>query len=120
MLSSMHLYGNGHPVDHYVEFAQGADQVMVWVGLTRAGVVLGPHFAERNLNTREYLRIIRYHVIQRDFYVHNIDRNNMWWQQDGAPAHTSNATPSRTVSSSTDEQTYVGIGNMRLFSLGIP
>ena len=65
---------------------------MVWVGLTRAGVVLGPHFAERNLDTREYLRIIRYHVIQRDFHVHNIDRNNMWWQQDGAPAHTSNAT----------------------------
>jgi hypothetical protein len=85
-------YGNGDPADHYVEFAQGADQVMVWVGLTRAGVVLGPHFAERNLDTREYLRIIRYHVIQRDFHVHNIDRNNMWWQQDGAPAHTSNAT----------------------------
>ena len=49
------LYGNGRPADHYVEFAQGADQVMVWVGLTRAGVVLGPHFAERNLDTREYL-----------------------------------------------------------------
>ena len=37
-------YGNGHPADHYVEFAQGADQV-VWVGLARAGVVLAPHFA---------------------------------------------------------------------------
>ncbi len=84
-------YGKGHPADHYVEFVQGDDQVMVWVGLTRAGVVLGPHLAERNLNTREYLRIIPYHVIQRDFYVHNIV-NNMWWQQDGAPSHTSNAT----------------------------
>ena len=49
------LHGNGRPGDHYVEFAQGPDQVMVWVGLTRAGVVLGPHFAERNLDTREYL-----------------------------------------------------------------
>ena len=85
-------YGDGHPADHYVEFAQGADQVMVWVGLTRAGVVLGPHFAERNLDTREYLRIIRYHVIQREFHTYNIDKNNMWWQQDGAPAHTSHAT----------------------------
>lgn len=27
--------GNGHPRDHYVEFAQVADQLMVWVGLTR-------------------------------------------------------------------------------------
>ena len=68
------LYGNGHPADHYVEFAQGVDQVMVWVGLTRAGVVLGPHLAERNLDTREYLCIICYYVIQREFHIHNIDR----------------------------------------------
>ena len=86
-------YGNGHPADHYVELAQGTDQVMVWVGFTRAGVVLGPDFAERNLDTREYLRIIRYYVIiQREFHIHNIDRNNIRWQQDRAPAHTSNAT----------------------------
>lgn len=74
-------YGNGHPEDHYVEFAQSSHQVMVWVGLTRAGVVLGPHLAERNLDTREYLRIIRYNVIQRDFHVNNIDKNNRWWKQ---------------------------------------
>ena len=46
----------------------------------------------RCLDTREYLRIIRYNVIQREFHIHNIDRNNIRWQQDGAPAHTSNAT----------------------------
>ena len=85
-------HGNGHPPDHYAEFLQGANQLMVWVGLTRTGVVLGPHFAERNLDTREYLRIIRYNVVQRDFRIHNVDRNVMWWQQDGAPSHTSNAT----------------------------
>lgn len=85
-------YGNGHPREHYVEFVQGAEQVMVWAGVTRAGTVLGPHFVERNLDSREYLRIIRYHVIQRDFREHNIDRRVMWWQQDGAPCHTSNAT----------------------------
>ena len=66
--------------------------MMVWVGLTRAGVVLGPHFIERNLDSREHLRVIRYNVIQRDFLIHNIDRHVMWWQQDGAPCHTSNAT----------------------------
>ena len=84
--------GAGHPPDHYVEFSQGADKVMVWVGLIRTGVVLGPHFIERNLDSREYLRIIRYNVIQRDFLIHNIDRHVMWWRQDGAPRHTSNAT----------------------------
>ena len=67
-------YGNGHPRGHYVEFVQRAEQVMVLVGLTRTGVVFGPHFVERNLDSREYLRIIRYHVIQRDFHAHNIDR----------------------------------------------
>ena len=49
---------------------ESADQVMVWVGLTQAGVVLGPHFAERNL-------VICYHVIREDFHTYNIDKN-MW------------------------------------------
>ena len=65
---------------------------MMWIGLTRTGVVFGPHFIQGNLNTREYLRIIRYHVIQRDFPRNNINRQVMWWQQGGAPAHTSNVT----------------------------
>ena len=63
---------------------------MVWIGLTRAGVVLGSHFTQRNLNKRHYLRIRRNHVIQRDFPRNNINRQVMWWQQDGAPAQTSN------------------------------
>ena len=85
-------YGQGHTANHFVEFEQGADSVMVWIGLTRAGVVLGPHFIQGNLNTREYLRIIHYHVIQRDFLRNNINRQVMWWQQVGAPTHTSNVT----------------------------
>ena len=80
-------YGQGHPANHFFEFEQGADSVMVWIGLTRAGAVLGPHFIHGNLNTRAYLRIIRYYVIQRDFSRNNINRQVMWWQQDGASAH---------------------------------
>ena len=45
-------YGQGHPTNHFVEFEQGADNVMVWIGLTRAGVALGPHFIQGDLNTR--------------------------------------------------------------------
>ena len=81
--------GNGHPDDHYVDFSQGADKIMVWVGLTGQGVVLGPHFIQGRMDTREYLRIIRYNVVQRE--LRNFNRQEMWWQQDGAPAHTSNA-----------------------------
>jgi len=36
-------YGQGHPEDHYVEFEQGPDKIMVWVGLTRNGTIFGPH-----------------------------------------------------------------------------
>ena len=71
-------YGNGDPLEHYVEFVQGAEQVMPWEGLTRTGAVLGSHFVQENLDGREYLRIIRYHVIQGPFRRHNIDRRVMW------------------------------------------
>ena len=56
-------YGQGHPENHFVEFEQRADSVTVKSGLTRVGVVVGPHFIQGNLNTREYLRIICYDVI---------------------------------------------------------
>ena len=50
---------DGHPNDHYVAYQQGEQQIMVWVGLTRQGAVLGPHFVEGNLDAREYIRIKR-------------------------------------------------------------
>jgi len=118
-------YGQGHPPDHYIEFKQGADQVMVWMGLTGSGQVLGPHFVGGRLDTREYLRIIRYHVVQGDFRRLNIQRGNVWWQQDGAPAHTSNRSinylsgqfPGRVLSSR--GSTVTGPHCMRFLPLGI-
>ena len=38
--------GDGHPNDHYVKYQQGAQQIMVWIGLTRRGAVLGPHLGK--------------------------------------------------------------------------
>lgn len=86
------LRGNGHPPDHYIEFKQGAGKLMVWMGVMKTGAVFGPHFVEGGLDSQEYLRIIRYHVIQREFREQNVNRAAVWWQQDGAPAHTSNAS----------------------------
>ena len=62
---------------------------MVWLGFTGAGDVLGPYFVQGTLNTREYLRIVRYNVVQRDLLALVVDMGQLWWQQDGAPAHTS-------------------------------
>jgi hypothetical protein len=70
--------GDVCPADHYVGLFEGADQVMVWIGLTRTEIVLGPHFVQGNLDTREYLRIKRYNVVQRDFPINVIDRNAMF------------------------------------------
>ena len=54
------------------------------------GKVLGPHFVQGGLDTKEYLRIIQYCVIQGEFHLKNINGHQTWWQQDGTPAHTSN------------------------------
>ena len=83
-------YGQGHPPDHYIGHQQGATQVMVWVGLTGDGRLLGPHFIDGNMDSQEYLRIVRYNVVQREFGALGINPENVWWQQDGTPAHTSN------------------------------
>ena len=82
-------YGNGHPEGHVVQHTQGAGHVMVWLGLLGNGRVLGPYFIEERLDQREYLRIVRYHVVERDLRNQEVDRGLLWWQQDGAPAHTS-------------------------------
>ena len=67
-------YGQGHPQDYYISNRQGADQVLVWVGLAGNGEVFGPHFVKGNLDTREYLCIVRYNVIHQDFAWENINR----------------------------------------------
>ena len=79
-------YGEGHPQDRYIGNKQGADQALVWVGLTGNRKVFGPHFVTMNLDTREYLCIVRYNVIHQDFALQNINRFVTWWQQDGANA----------------------------------
>ena len=65
---------DGHPHDHYAGDIQGAQQIMVWAGLTRQGVVLGPHFTRANLDLGEYMRIIRYNVSQREFPMSKFNR----------------------------------------------
>jgi hypothetical protein len=61
--------------------------------LTRAWIVLVPILLKETLTPESICESsVTINVIQRDFRLHGIDRNTMWWQQDGAPSHTSNAT----------------------------
>ena len=68
-------HGNSNPPDHYVEFAQFVDIVMVWVGLARSGAILGPHFAERIWNHTLSCNVV---------FEHNINEHVLWWQPNGA------------------------------------
>ena len=84
--------GNCYPANHYLDHMTDAGKVMVWVGLTENSDVLEPRFLNGNLDTREYLQITRYNVVQRDFRNLGNSFNNIWWQQDGAPSYTNSAT----------------------------
>ena len=107
-------YGQGHPDDHYVEFEQGPDKIMVWVGLTRNGTVLGPHIVRGALDTQEYLRIVRYHVVQQELRRHGINRVNMWWQQDGKDDDPSELNDNGSSSSKVPDCLRVGL-TIRIF-----
>ena len=39
----------GHPENHFVNYKQGAGQLMVWVGLMKNWAIFGPHFIEGRL-----------------------------------------------------------------------
>ena len=55
-----HGNGNGSPREYFVKHLRGvhAGQVIVKVGLTENSDVLGPHFVNGNLDTRDSLRIV--------------------------------------------------------------
>ena len=58
----------------------------VWVGICN-GQVIGPHFFERPINSPMYLEFLENDL---PAYLGNVPlavRLNLWYQQDGAPAH---------------------------------
>ncbi|KYN28169.1 hypothetical protein ALC57_02415, partial [Trachymyrmex cornetzi] len=58
----------------------------VWVGICN-GEVIGPYFFERTINSPMYLEFLENDL---PAYLENVPftvRLNLWYQQDGAPAH---------------------------------
>jgi hypothetical protein len=58
----------------------------VWCGMWRNRIV-GPFIYGQNLNGQRYLRILQDTVQNFLYHIPLNDRLNMWFQQDGAPAH---------------------------------
>lgn len=70
---------------------QGRLGFNVWVGIFR-GRLLGPYFYDGNLNGEHYVNILREHVTP---FLENLplqDIPNIYFQQDGCPAHNARIT----------------------------
>lgn len=67
---------------------------VVWCGVS-ANKVIGPYFYEDSRGQAETVNGERYRSMLRDFLKPQLEENEMediWFQQDGAPAHTSAVT----------------------------
>lgn len=68
-------------------------KVTVWCGVTKT-CVIGPYFFEENgrtvtVNSQRYLAMLRDFLIP-ELRRNHLARNRIWFQQDGATAHTAN------------------------------
>lgn len=86
-----HYYG-GNPHEQRIEHTQTPLKVMVWAGILGSRII-GPFFIEGNLNGEMYLDLLTDHIIpaiENAANEQNIDFEEVFFQQDGAPAHYAN------------------------------
>ena len=81
------------PRDFKFEKSSSREKLNVWIGLYGNGEIIGPFFFNRNVNARVYREMLvqfAFPGIARAFglYAGPVFRN-IWWFQDGAPAHGS-------------------------------
>ena len=64
----------------------------VWAGICGNGTLVGLYFFQNNVNGRNYLEMLEnfvFPVLVRNFNIQNGNDGlrNLWWMQNGAPAH---------------------------------
>lgn len=82
---------NPHEVQQVTMHPQ---KVTVWCGFW-AGGIIGPYFFENDVGEAITVNGERYRTMITDFFfpkMNDMDVDDMWFQQDGATCHTSNAT----------------------------
>ena len=82
----------GHPPEFNFNRNNSRAKLTVWVGLCGNGVILGPYFFERNVNGIAYLQMLLENVfpilvVHFRNQVENGLFRDLYWAQDGAPAH---------------------------------
>lgn len=81
----------GDPPSFNYDVNNGRQKVTVWAGMCGNGTLLGPFFFEGNVTGRVYLELFNENIFPALIRSYGIDQNdlinNLWWAQDGAPAH---------------------------------
>ena len=81
----------GQPPEFNFDANISQQKFTVWIGLCGNGQIIGPFFFDRNVNGRNYLQMLNNDVVpqlQQHFQIQIEGAfRNLWWAQDGAPAH---------------------------------
>ena len=81
-----HYWARENPHINYEARPQHRFGINIWVGLWRDRVV-GPFIFNETLNAERYLNFLNTNVLNYLEDVPLIQLRDIWWQQDGAPAH---------------------------------
>lgn len=83
---NMHYYSTANPL--WVREVQNQNHwsLNVWCGIKNLRII-GPHFFRESLNGPRYLNFLQNQLPQLLEEVDDIEREQMWIQHDGAPAH---------------------------------
>lgn len=84
------IWAHSRPDDLYVEQSQWAPQVTVWAALT-TDHLFGPYFFPTTVTGDSYRAMIT-EIFLPDLISKYASTNHIWFQQDGAPAHTATET----------------------------
>ena len=82
----------GENPDFHYDRNECRTNVMVWAGLCGNGTMIGPFFFNGSVNGESYLEMLNEKVLPQLLgafnNLFNTDHfNQLWWAQDGAPAH---------------------------------
>ena len=82
----------GNRPDFTYEVSNFREKLSVWVGLCGNSTVVGPYFFNGTVNGRKYLDMLQTFVLPSIIRGYQADHGNngihqLWWFQDGAPAH---------------------------------
>jgi hypothetical protein len=85
-----YLWDYSRPEQFVVEADQGASRVTVWAGISTERI-FGPYFFPGTVTAEVYQAMLT-EILLPDILQQRGTVDGIWFQQDGAPAHTANST----------------------------